>query len=239
MFEKTLPYGRHFTVILLALSLGACLISYLNTVNAFDSVKGIFAPQSSPYGFTYGEWSTKWWQWALSIPNDANPINDHNGTNCDANQNNQFAWFLAGSGGGKVTRECLIPSGKAIFFPIMDVECSYPENPTAKTESELRQCAHADQDTVTHLTLRIDGSNIDNLTKFRTDSPLFNFTTPENGIFDLHSVKSQAVSDGFFVMLKPLPVGAHEIHWSGVLGSSADISPLNQPEDVTYHLTIK
>ena len=84
----------------------------------------------------------------------------------------------------------------------MDVECSYPENPTAKTESDLRQCAHDDQNSVTHLTLSVDGSNVENLTRFRTDSPLFNFTTPENGIFDLHSANSQAVSDGFFVMFE-------------------------------------
>jgi hypothetical protein len=238
MYKMTHFIGRYPTALFLVFSLGLGVISYLNPVNAFDATTGIFSPQSSPYDLTYGQWSAKWWQWALSIPNDVNPINDHNGTYCTSNQNDKSVWFLAGSGGGKVTRDCSMPSGKAIFFPIMDVECSYPENPTAKTESELRQCAHADQDTVTHLTLSIDGTNIENLTAFRTDSPLFNFTTPDNGIFDLHSVNSQAVSDGYFVMLKPLPVGTHEIHWSGVLGSSADISPINQPEDVKYILKI-
>ncbi len=226
-----------YSAILLSV-LSLALLSHVRPINAFDVSTGIFSPESSPHGLTHGEWSVKWWQWALSIPTDINPINDHNGVYCATNQNDQFAWFLAGSGGGKVTRDCSIPSGKAIFFPIMDVECSYPENPTAKTESDLRQCAHDDQNSVTHLTLSVDGSNVENLTRFRTDSPLFNFTTPENGIFDLHSANSQAVSDGFFVMLKPLPVGTHEIRWSGILGSSADISPMNQPESVTYILKV-
>ncbi len=236
MYKRTYLIAVYSAVILSVFSLA--LLSYMDRIKAFDVRTGIFSPESNPYGLTYGQWSVKWWQWALSIPTDINPINDHKGTYCTSNQNDQFAWFLAGTGGGQVTRDCSIPSGKAILFPIMDVECSYAENPTAKTEDELRQCAHTDQDTVTHMTLSIDGAHMENLTRFRTDSPLFNFSTPENGIFDLHSVNSQAVSDGFFVMLKPLPVGTHEIHWSGVLGSSADISPLNQPESVTYVLKI-
>jgi len=87
--------------------------------------------------------------------------------------------------------------------------------------------------------LFVDGVNVENLSKFRIDSPMFNFTTPQNGLFDLHSANSSSVSDGFFVMLKPFPSGTHEVHWSGILGGPADISPQNQPEDVTYHLTVK
>jgi len=71
---------------------------------------------------------------------------------------------------------------------------------------------------VSHLTLKIDGVDIQNLTAYRVDSPLFNFTTPQNGLFDLHSEKTQAVSDGFFIMVKPLSIGSHEIHFSGILG---------------------
>ena len=146
---------------------------------------------------------------------------------------------ILGSGGGKVERTCTIPMDKSIFFPIIDVECSYAETPTFRTESELRDCARADQDTVSSLKLTVDGVNIENLTQFRTDSPLFNFTTPENGLFDLRSVTSQAVSDGYFVMLKPLLPGSHEISFSALLGSPATTGPLVLTEDATYHLTIK
>ena len=121
----------------------------------------------------------------------------------------------------------------------MDVECSYAEFHNAKTEDDLRNCAHADQDTVTHFTLIVDGTSFQNLTSFRVDSPIFNFTTPENGAFDLHSAKSQAVSDGFFVMVKPLTAGTHEIRWSGVLGGLTSTSPQIEPEAVTYHLIIQ
>ena len=121
----------------------------------------------------------------------------------------------------------------------MNVECSYAEDPSAKTEDDLRKCANEDQNTVTSLRLVIDGLEIQNLTKHRIDSPLFNFTTPEKGIFGLKSANTQGVSDGFFVMLKPLSRGAHEITYSGVLGDPTIAGPQIAPEKVTYHITIE
>ena len=154
-------------------------------------------------------------------------------------KNDPNVWFLTGSGGGKAERTCAIPAEKSIFFPIINVECSYAETPTFRTETELRDCAQADQDTVSSLRLTIDGLNIENVTKYRTDSPLFNFTTPQNGLFGLNSITSQGVSDGYFVMLKPLSPGSHEISFSAFLGSPVTTSPLALTEDMTYHLTIK
>ena len=29
---------------------------------------GVFSPDSKPYGYTFAQWSEKWWQWFLSIP---------------------------------------------------------------------------------------------------------------------------------------------------------------------------
>jgi len=226
-------------------SIAALLIMYamspffLSIVEAVQESEIIELPNSKPYGLSYGEWSAKWWQWALSIPENENPIKDKSGNYCATNQINPNAWFLAGSGGGQVTRTCTIPAEKSIFFPIMDVECSYAEYPTAKTENDLRNCAHEDQNTVTSLKLLIDGHDIQNLTKYRADSPLFNFTTPENGLFGLKSAKTQAVSDGYFIMLKPLSAGSHEIIYSGILGEPTIAGSQLAPEKVTYHLTIE
>jgi hypothetical protein len=228
--------GPHvMAMIILTIIISSMTISLFSFALAEENV---FPPGSKPYGQSYGEWSIKWWQWALSIPTDRNPINDDNGKYCATSQNDPNVWFLSGSGGGKVVRDCAIPSGKAIFFPILDVECSYAESPTDKTEADLRKCAHADQDTVSHLTLKIDGIDVQNLTGYRVDSTLFNFTTPQNGLFDLHSATTQAVSDGFFFMVKPLSIGSHEIHFSGILGGFASTSPQIQPEDTTYHLKV-
>lgn len=212
---------------------------FLFTVSGGQESEIIESTDSKPYGLSYGEWSVKWWQWVLSIPEDKNPIKDKSGTYCGVNQNNPHVWFLVGSGGGEVIRNCTVPAGKAIFFPIMTAEWSYAESPTAKTEDELRIAAREDQNTVTSLRLSIDGVSIQNLTNYRTDSPLFNFTTPDDGLFDLNSVSTHAVSDGYFIMLKPLSTGAHQITYSGVLGSVTTAGSQIAPEMVTYHLTIE
>src|SRR5262245_18851553 len=89
---------------------------------------------STHYGFGYPEWSAKWWKWALEIPQDKSPIADSDGRNCAINQNiSSRVWFLAGTGGGSVTRECEIPHGMALFFPILNTACSYAEDSTLNT----------------------------------------------------------------------------------------------------------
>jgi hypothetical protein len=34
----------------------------------------VFGPDSTPYEITYAEWAAKWWNCALEIPRDRNPI---------------------------------------------------------------------------------------------------------------------------------------------------------------------
>ena len=51
---------------------------------------------SHPYGQTYSEWATDWWQVALETPASVNPITDKSGEHCDqGNMGN--VWFLFGS----------------------------------------------------------------------------------------------------------------------------------------------
>jgi hypothetical protein len=87
-----------------------------------DADLKIFPPDSKPYGLTYEEWTAKWWQWAYSMPEEGNPMVDDTGEDCANNQAGPV-WFLAGTGGGAVTRECTIPSDKGILIPIINVEC--------------------------------------------------------------------------------------------------------------------
>jgi hypothetical protein len=100
----------------------------------------IFTPDSNPYGLTFAERTAKWWQWFISIPNDSvHPLNDAKG--CPAINQEGPVWFLAGSITGYAERTCTIPHGKAILQPTLTQECSTAEQPSLKTESELRSCA--------------------------------------------------------------------------------------------------
>jgi hypothetical protein len=202
-----------------------------------NSSQSIYPINSKQYGLTYGEWTAKWWQWASSIPTKDNPTTDENGEKCAVGQNDPNVWFLAGTGGGEATRACTIPAGKAIFFPVLNVECDYLSQ-DLKTESDLRKCAKADQDKATNLQATVDGVAIPDLKMYRVQSPLFNMTLPNDNVFAAPPGTTQAVSDGFWILLKPLPLGNHEIHFSGSLVDFTATGPLNFVSDAKYDITI-
>jgi hypothetical protein len=206
----------------------------------------VFPVNSKPHGLSYGEWSARQWQWEFSLPLDANPLADT--ADCSAGQSGSV-WFLGGTftlsnvGGvvvGKAVRTCTIPSGTALFFPLLDTECSTIEG-NGTTEDELRDCAKMFTDLVdtSSLFLEIDGQPVTNLGDFRVQSPLFTFgPLPPNNILGAPAGStSPSVSDGYFVMLKPLSVGRHTLHFGGM----ADFTPVGGPvfvQDITYHLTV-
>ncbi len=198
----------------------------------------VFPPESKPYGLTYGEWSAKWWQWALSIPADTSPLQDKTGENCDVNQSGPV-WFLAGTTGGPAERTCVVPAGRAIFFPIVNGYGSFAENPLIKTESELRALGKSSFDQVKIVEATVDGVKLENLENYRVQSPLFNFTYPKNNIGGVPPGPSQAIADGYWVMLHPLSAGEeHTIHFRGGIVDPTATSNINFVTDVIYHLTI-
>jgi len=42
----------------------------------------VFDSESKPYGISYSNWTSKWWQWAYSIPQNINPAYDNTGKYC-------------------------------------------------------------------------------------------------------------------------------------------------------------
>jgi hypothetical protein len=209
----------------------------------------VFQPESKPYNLTYGEWTDRWWQWAYSIPKEMNPAYDDTGKYCSVNQRGPV-WFFPGTYGKPVTRECTVPIGKSILFPILNSECSFAEFPDLKTLEELRICANTLQDQVTQLYASIDGYDIPEkeLEKNRLQSPPFYFKLPEDNILDLPAnITTKAVSDGNWVFVKPLSPGKHEISFRGGVNvtSNADNStesfafPTGWDYNTTYNLLIE
>src|SRR5262245_18638881 len=80
---------------------------------------GIAPIQSRPHGQSYSDWAAQWWQWALETPVSVNPVVDKTGVHCAEGQSDHV-WFLAGAfGGGTVKRTCTVPTGTALFFPLI------------------------------------------------------------------------------------------------------------------------
>jgi hypothetical protein len=193
-----------------------------------------FPVDSKPYGLTYGDWAARFWQWLYSIPKPVNPAADPTGKNCGLKQTGPV-WFLPGTFGGTNERTCTIPKDKAILLTAINGMCSFAEH-HVKTEPELRACAKADQDKLTSATITVDGTPIK---PYRLYSSLFTVILPDNNALGLKAQTTPALSDGYWVTLKPLSAGSHTIRASGSLVDFTATGTVNFATDVIYHLTIK
>ncbi len=199
----------------------------------------VYQPNENIFGMSYAEWSAAWWQYALVFQNSASPIPDTNGQFCNANQGGPV-YFLAGAW-QTVTRDCTVPAGKPIFVPIINVECSTVEPPPflGASGQEARACAALWMDGIGLDTLKftVDGRRVLGLSNYRVTSPFFSFVMPETDNFlFVDATSGWSVSDGFWVMLKPLSPGAHVLHFEAALVSGPGTG---STQNVTYNLTVQ
>jgi hypothetical protein len=196
---------------------------------------GVVPPSVNEFGNPYGEWTARWWQWLLSIPAATNPNLDTTGAHCAEAQTGQV-WFLAGTfGGPAVTRSCTIPAGKDLLLSPRNAlfgegvgDCTGPSdcNPTS-----LREMAAESVDNPT-LEVRVDHVAVKNLDQYRVTSPVFNVFFPPGAVFGLEpGTHGPVVSDGFWLLLKPLSQGPHTIQVSSNTSGTLVV-------DVTWHLTV-
>ena len=146
------------------------------------------------YGRTYGEWMAAWNQWSYSIPVGNHPLFDNG--DCSVGQSGPV-WFLGGvfcssSTGGcsnyTRVRDCNVPSGTALFFPVTDWEDSAVEQEVAENPSNpvqqigaLRALIYSGQRGTEFC--QIDHKPIPYLVqRFRVQSAAFGFTLPEDNI---------------------------------------------------------
>ncbi len=205
------------------------------------------------HGLTYAQWSARQWQWVYSLPAVAHPLFDT--ADVSAGQSGKV-WFLGGTFTavetvpgvtvGLADRSVVIPSGKSLFFPLVDVEAATIEG-NGTTESELRTLTnfYADFIDPESLFLIIDGKPVPNLQRQRVDSPLFQYgPLPEGNILQLFGyvapagATSPSVSDGYFAMLKPLSRGVHTLRFGG----SLDLTSIGGPlfiQDIRYKIIVK
>ena len=233
---------------------------------------GIVPPQGQPHGATYGQWSARWWQWAYQTPVHDPPgpqgqvmtqFLAGNGTeqtpqkvNCRWGQSGHV-WFLGGTylpvfpGGGTTpsffaNRSCAIPSGTALFLPIINSEWDnlnvVGQPPLGSTLDELRAKAAADINGIQSMSATLDGRSVRGVSgpdsPYRVQSPVFFYTLPADNLpsaafgaeFAGTTPPPGAVADGVFLMVAPLSVGTHVLHWEGKAQAFE--------QDITYHITV-
>jgi hypothetical protein len=182
------------------------------TTQAFaQSPPEFYSPDQSAFGRKMNEWSAQWWQSVISIPVSVNPLLDATGAYCMVGQQGPV-WFLMGVGpigGGTAIRTCTIPEGVALFFPIINLaDINAPAFPPFlnETVSQLRAEIVGCMDGASKLTVTVDGVTNSPGPRQRVLSVPFVAVSPPDGLLPA-GVYSPAVDDGYYVMLKPLPVG--------------------------------
>jgi len=173
-----------------------------------------FTPEDKPYGLSYGEWTTKWWEWALSAPITVNPVLDNTGQFADKNQHDPV-WFLAGTIGDKnkvAHRTCIIPKQNAILFPVINY-IRTPE-PRFKTDIELANHVQKDIDDIVINEAMVDGQEVP-IFRIKSEPRIFNLIVREENKFDIPVGTTMASADGYWVFIKSLNIGQHEVYFHG------------------------
>ena len=227
--------------VLALLALGICVGLPNWPVAAQGLPPEVYPPDAEPFGKTYAEWSALWWKWVVAIPHGVNPLSDPDGTQCAIGQQGPV-WFLAGTGGGPATRSCTIPAGKAILFPIINFLNDYPcpdadfePAPGQTLEAFLQEGAKPFVDQADVLRVTVDGNRIRQVRQYRAVSKLFSFTAAaDNAVSDpcLTGSPQLGTSDGYWIMLQPLPSGPHMLSFKGTTTGGFST-------EVTYTLSIE
>ncbi len=227
---------------------GPVAFLFAMSTQANDGIPFVAPAFLNPGGQTYGRWAVEWWQWALGIPAAENPVSDTSGQYCALRQVGDV-WFLAGAFGGPpvvppVVRNCEVPAGKSLFFPL--INNSYfaflNDPPATRTEQYVRDQAKCTEPA--QISLRIDGFNIPKaLLTFTgapgSQSPIFNVQLPPGNVFgaDQNDIPDLALSpsaeQGYYVFVYPLRPGPHTVKWT-----ASGCTPNNPSQDITYHLSV-
>ena len=239
---RSKKYFRRSALAALALVIGLTISTSAPQAQS-NGNPGVLPPNARPFGLTYPQWSGRILKWGMELPPDAgNPF-----IGCpnppDAGQSGHV-WFLP-----FLPPECdlTVPAGKMLLSAIAGYECSSLEDPTSgfhgDTAQEQRACAKfwTDHIVVSSLFYEIDGVPVQNLDRYRFVSPQFEFTAPTPWIFGNVGGIGTSVGDTYFVMLTPLPVGKHTIHFGGAVHFSvANGDPFDADFgfENTFHLTV-
>ena len=198
----------------------------------------------------FGELSAVWWQWIYAFPAAVNPNLSNGAVDCSFGQSTHSRsgqiWFLAGSFGGSANRTCTVPRGISLFFPLLNIEydnvgcCTPTSPPFTYSIQEMKQLAAATQDNPLELHASVDNVPVP---AYRAHSQVFTYSFPATGnVLQALGLTAPganwpstsvfpAVSDGYWVMVDPLPLGPHVIKFGGIGNNGFTV-------DITYNITV-
>ncbi len=176
---------------------------------------------------SYSELAGDFWNWATLAD-----LLDSGEVDCSRGQSGKV-WFLAGNFGGVSERSCTIRKHKQLFFPIVNSLWWTPED--GDTVPEVRAFANGSINPVDTLMVEVNGVEVLDVYAYRAQSPAGGFVWNNDEFQEelgLDPMDRPSASDGYWILLDPLPKGEHTVRFVG--GSTEQGFEL----DVTYHLTV-
>jgi hypothetical protein len=210
----------------------------ITVVIAMIAGTSLASPNPSGGPMPYARLAADWWQWVLETPTADNPLLDTTGQFCEVNQKGKY-WFLAGTlGSGVANRICTIPSGKSLFFPVVNlVYGAYlTDPPGTKRIGYMRSLISSIAD-CTNVSATLDGAPV---TIVHERSIPFVLHLPEDNLFGAtrdqvkNLMVSPSVDEGDYVLLNPLSPGNHT-----VVFENTPVPNCTFPLKVTYSLYIE
>jgi hypothetical protein len=245
--------------LLLIMSLTVILV--LNFVQAQGSNPYTFPVNSSPYGISYKNWTAKWAAWEYGVPKSYNwNFKDTPGVNyvpkdCSFMQNSSspvfFLPWVGAEQGTYATVTCIVPHNKAILISVDSGTGDYSDpSVKLKTPSELIRIETESNKYPNKFDATLDGHSLDliNDEAHKVTSDLYNLTLPKDNVWGEPEGPDKAITQGWWLMLKPLPAGEHSVHYNTGYGNSKSNpekfppgqgNPKGYIQDVTYHLIVK
>jgi hypothetical protein len=195
----------------------------------------LFSRDSRPHGLSYEEWMSEWWRYFVAIPEANSPAADPTGERCSLNQNNEHAWFLAGTFQGEQTRTCEVPANKTLIGVFIGIACNEMQDGPLNT---LTECAEEGPKYLSLAKLTIDGIEVPNIADYKVTSPPTIVSFPQGAVWGAPAGNYTLIGSGVMPIIKPLPAGNHTIAFEGIFDHPTDYT-LDVAVNVKYNLIVK
>ena len=248
------------SIVSLLLIMPLMVVLGLNFVKAQGTDPYTFPVNSSPYGIPYKDWTAKWAAWLDGLPKSYNwdfknaPGVNYVPKDCSYGQDpSNPVFFLPWIGpqqGTTASLTCVVPQNKAILISVDAGTSDYSDpNVKSKTPDELIKIVSKGNVYPVRFDATMDGHPLDliNDETHKVTSGLFDLILPKDNVWGEPEGPDKAITQGWWIMLKPLPPGEHTVHYTtGYRDSRSDptippgqgnLAPYIQ--DVTYHLKVK
>jgi hypothetical protein len=227
---------------------------------------GVFSKNEKPFSASYDYWVSKFWNhWLAKNTDQATP--KPSGCLIVNNDNKSESMVMLLETADVTfppTQTCKISSDNGIIVPLWVGWCDSGSSGKNSTEEQLAKCAKEQNLGNIRSDVKVDGLPVAKLDVKQTVIPgsssldykinsLANVTQSTSKLFtltippDTHKPNQvsgtwNAVSDGWWVFLKPLPPGEHTIFYNiRITPTGALTSPGTNPHfaDITYKLLVK